>query len=197
VTDLARSSQLSPVRPARDATSAPAAPAGKLDFSDLFSKELDYVWFTLRRLGVPARDLEDVAHDVFMHVHKHLAEYDPRRPIRAWLFGFAYREASDYRRLARHRVEQLDGEMDIADRSPSAAEQVEQRQMLDIAWRALADLELERRAVFILHEVEGIPAPEIAETLKIPLNTAYSRLRLARKQFSRSLARSRLRRGEP
>jgi RNA polymerase sigma-70 factor (ECF subfamily) len=184
------------VRPARHATGAPAAPAEMPDFGDLFSKEFDYVWFTLRRLGVPPRDLEDVAHDVFMHVHKHLADYDARRPIRAWLFGFAYRVASDYRRLARHRLEQLDAQPEIEDRAPSVVDQVERKQMLDIASAALDELELGRRAVFILHDVEGLSAPEIAETLNIPLNTAYSRLRLARKQFNKSLARWRLRRGE-
>ena len=197
MTDPARSPQFPRVGPARHATGAPAAPAAMPDFRDLFSKEFDYVWFTLRRLGVPPRDLEDVAHDVFMHVHKHLQEYDARRPIRAWLFGFAYRVASDYRRLARHRLEQLDAQPELEDRAPSVADQVERKQMLDIATAALDELELGRRAVFILHDVEGLSAPEIAETLSIPLNTAYSRLRLARKQFNKSLARWRLRRGEP
>ena len=61
---------------------------------------------------------------------------------------------------------------------------------------ALDDLELDRRAVLILHDIDGHSVPEIARALSIPLNTAYSRLRLAREQFKAAVKRIRLRRGE-
>ena len=66
-------------------------------FTGLFAAEFDYVWASLRRLGVNERDVEDIAHDVFLHVYRKLGSYDPKRPVRPWLFGFAYRAASDYR----------------------------------------------------------------------------------------------------
>ena len=78
-----------------------------LRFEAVFESELSYVWTSLRRLGVHARDLEDVAHDVFLQVHKTIARYDETRPLRPWLFAFAVRAASDYRRLARHRTDLL------------------------------------------------------------------------------------------
>jgi RNA polymerase sigma-70 factor (ECF subfamily) len=181
------------MEPARPEVRSKTAQPPTLDFKELFESEFDYVWFTLRRLGVPTCDLEDLAHDVFIRIHKRLTDYDPSRPLRPWLFGFAYRLASDYRRLARHRFERLDERIEVADPAPSAADQLDRKQMLDLAWIALGDLDLEQRAVFILHDVEGLPASQIAEVLNIPLNTGYSRLRLARKQFSRTLARLRLR----
>ena len=76
-------------------------------FRALFENQFDYVWTSLLRLGVHARDVEDVAQDVFEHVHRRLDEYDRSRPIRPWLFAFSFRCASDWRRLARHRVEVL------------------------------------------------------------------------------------------
>jgi RNA polymerase sigma-70 factor (ECF subfamily) len=170
--------------------------AHKPDFADLFEREFDYVWFTLRRFGVSARDLEDVTHDVFIQVYKHLDRYDPHRPLRPWLFGFAYRIASDYRGLARHRIETLEDRVEVADPSPSAVDHIAARQALELARSALDMLDLDRRAVFLLHEVEGFPIPEIAEALQIPLNTAYSRLRLARDEFAKAAQRLRLRRGE-
>jgi RNA polymerase sigma-70 factor, ECF subfamily len=166
------------------------------DLAELFEREFDYVWFTLRRFGVPERDLEDVAHDVFLHVHRHLAEFDPTRPVRPWLCSFVYRAASDYRKLARHRVERLDGPFDATDPSPSPADRVAARQTLELAWTALEELDVDRRAVFVLHDVEGLPIPEVAEILGVPLNTAYSRLRLARDQFAKVLQRVRARRGD-
>ena len=166
------------------------------NFTTIFDDHFDYVWFTLRRFGVPSRDLDDIAHDVFVLVYQHLDKYDPERPIRPWLFGFAYRAASDYRRLARHRVELFDEPSDGVDGAPSAADRAASRQALDLVWTALEQLDLDRRAVFVLHDVEGYSAPEVADALQIPLNTAYSRLRIAREQFEKVMTRLRARQGE-
>lgn len=171
-------------------------PAERPNFRTIFDQHFDYVWFTLRRFGVPPRDLDDLAHDVFVQVYQHLDDYDPTLPLRPWLFGFAFRLASDYRRLARHRRESFDETCEGVDGSPSAAEQVVTRQRLDLVWAALEQLDLDRRAIIVLHDVEGYSIPEVASALGIPLNTAYSRLRLARDQFAKSVQRLRLRQGE-
>src|SRR5262245_45054218 len=91
-------------------------------FRAVFEAELDYVFATLRRLGVPPRDLEDVAHEVFLRVHQRWNEYDPSRPLRPWLFAFALRLASDYRRLARHRRELFAEPDEPASAAPGADE---------------------------------------------------------------------------
>ena len=52
-------------------------------------------------------------------------------------------------------------------------------------------MEIERRAVFLMHEVDGFSIPEVAEVLAVPLNTAYSRLRLARDEFRERVRRLR------
>ena len=57
--------------------------------------------------------------------------------------------------------------------------------------RALDALDLDRRSVFVMHELDGQAVPEIARTLSIPLNTAYSRLRLARRDFVDAVKRAR------
>jgi hypothetical protein len=83
------------------------------------------------------------------------------------------------------------------DPSRDALERVIHAETLSMAQLALDGLEIERRAVFVLHEIDGCPMPEVARALSIPVNTAYSRLRLAREQFQTALRRERLRRGEP
>jgi len=198
VTDPVDSTQYQAMEPGRTAAAALSeVGAERPDFTTIFDQHFDYVWFTLRRFGVAARDLDDLAHDVFIQVYQHLDRYDPTRPLRPWLFGFAYRLASDYRRLARHRRETLDEPCDGIDGAPSAAERVATRQTLDLVWTALEQLDLDRRAIFVLHDVEGYSVPEAAGALGIPLNTAYSRLRLARDQFAKSMQRLRSRQGEP
>jgi RNA polymerase sigma-70 factor (ECF subfamily) len=68
---------------------------------------------------------------------------------------------------------------------------------LDLGYRALDELDLAQRAVFVMHDLDGVAIPEIASMLGIPLNTAYSRLRLARTAFDRAVRRLRAKRGEP
>jgi len=111
-------------------------------FPEIFRDHLGYVWHALRRLGVHDRDLEDVAHDVFLAVLKKLDHYDPARPLRPWLFGFAFRFASDYRDLARHRHEVTHGGHEPPDPAPRALDGAIQNQALRLANEALGELEL-------------------------------------------------------
>jgi RNA polymerase sigma-70 factor (ECF subfamily) len=158
-----------------------------------FAEHGEYVWNALRRLGVPLADLEDLTHDTFVAVFKHWHAYDAERPLRAWLFGFALRVASDHRRLARHRLELGTDVRDLPDQEPSAVEQLMQREREVLAQAALQAVELSRRAVFILHELDGATLPEIAAALAIPIGTASSRLRLARGDFAAAAKRLALR----
>ncbi len=169
-----------------DPSSGPKSMVGRApadrppDFTEIYRSELAYVWKTLRRLGAPPPDLEDLAHDVFVVVHRHLGEYDPTRPLRPWLFGIALRVVSDYRRLGRNQRELLGERGEPVDAAPTPHERLEDREARELLMKALAILSLEQRAVFVMHELDEVPVPEIAGTLAIPLNTAYSRLRLAR-----------------
>ena len=166
-----------------------------VDFRGVYDAELTYVWHTLRRLGVHERDLEDLCHDVFVVVFRHLADYDPRRPIRPWLFGIAFRVASDYRRSARVRREVTGATREVASAAPPADEEVARQQGLALVAQALATLDLDRRAVLVMHDIDGHVMPEIAAALGVPLNTAYSRLRLARADFAVAVRRAQ-RKGE-
>lgn len=157
-------------------------------FKAVFKAEFGYVWNTLRRLGVRSADLPDVTHDVFVTFHRTLRSYDPARPLRPWLFGIAFRSASDYRRLARHRREELDSTPDPPDSAPDAERLTAAREARSLVLRVLDTLDDERRAVFVMHEIDGFGMPEIAAALEIPLNTGYSRLRLARQDFARAVA---------
>jgi RNA polymerase sigma-70 factor (ECF subfamily) len=172
-----------------------ATPARPLDLREVFTMHAPYVWNTLRRLGISGADLEDLTHDVFTQVHRHLHEYDPSRPVKPWLFGFAFRIAAEQRRRTqRRREEPLESEPIDPVALPDARLAAEQDRQLVVA--ALAAIELERRAVFVLYEIDGVPMDEIASSLGIPPNTGYSRLRLARAEFAAAVKRLKLRRGD-
>jgi RNA polymerase sigma-70 factor (ECF subfamily) len=171
------------------------APRPALDVGEIFEEHFAYVWNSLRRLGVRERDLEDLVHEVFLKIHVRAADYDPSRPVRPWVFGFALRVAADYRRLARHRVEVLGIATEPADAKPGADERAETNEKRELVQVALDSMDLDRRAVLLLHDIDGVPAPAIAEALGIPLNTAYSRLRLAREDLTAAVRRLRDSRG--
>jgi RNA polymerase sigma-70 factor (ECF subfamily) len=182
---------------AADPSRAPErSAAAQSRFKSMFLAESSYVFCSLRRLGVPERDLEDLTHDVFMTVYRRLDDYDSSRPLRPWLFGIAFRTAWRYRDLARHRREVAGDAQHFADEAPAADEQLATQQARRLLMQALDSIDLDQRAVFVMHEIEGHSMPEVATALEIPLNTAYSRLRLARERMRAALTRLRLRQGE-
>jgi RNA polymerase sigma-70 factor, ECF subfamily len=167
---------------------APATTAtepGRAAFRDIYEQEFAYVWRTLRRLGVATGELEDAVHDVFVVVHRRFDDFDAARPSRPWLFGIAYRVASDRRRRATGvEIPARDDEvLAVADGGPSPEAHLAAAQARRRVHRALAELPIDQRAVIVMHDLEGHSAPEVAEALGVPLNTVYSRLRLARVKF--------------
>jgi RNA polymerase sigma-70 factor (ECF subfamily) len=167
-----------------------------IDFRALFEEQFAYVWSVLVRVGVRAEDVEDLTHEVFLNVYRRLSDYDPDRPLRPWLFGFALRVASTHRRRSHSRREVvMAGAPELRDGRAPADEQLARHEDRSLLLRALDDLDLDRRAVLVLHEWDGAPIPEVADALGIPLNTAYSRLRAAREDLAQSVKRLMARRG--
>lgn len=169
----------------------PEAPA----FRAVYEAFFDYTWRSLRRLGVREADLPDATHEVFVIVHRRLPDFDPARPLAPWIAGIVYRVAIHEQRRARHRRERLVDPRTLPERrggpDPEQAAMTAERarRVLD----ALGALDLDRRAVFVMHEMDGLPCPAIAEALGLPVNTVYSRLRVARARFRAALARLRSR----
>ena len=121
------------------------------DLCRLFEAEGAYVWNSLRRLGVPPSDLEDLTHDLFLEVQRRLDDYDPGRPVRPWLFGFALRLALRHRKRAHRRYEQPStGQENVADASALPDQQLAARQDRRLVLSALEGIDMSRRAVFVL-----------------------------------------------
>jgi RNA polymerase sigma-70 factor (ECF subfamily) len=158
-----------------------------------FRREFDYLCRTLRRLGVPDKDIEDLAHEVFLVLLRRWADYDPSHPVRPWLFGIAFRVASAYRRRASRELPQA--WIEIVDLGPEPDQAAIDRQNRAIVLAALNEVPLARRAVLVMHDLDDTSMKDIASTLSIPLFTAYSRLRKARKEFELAVRRTQQRAG--
>lgn len=152
------------------------------EFRALFEAEFDFVCRSLRRLGVRDADVHDVAQELFVTVNAALPTYERSRPVRPWLFAFATRFAANYRRLGWHKGDVLSEDAPLP--SPRLAEKLTARVLVA---RGLDALDFDKRVALVMHDLEGIPAPEIARELDVPLNTVYSRVRLARVGFKKRL----------
>ena len=150
------------------------------DFAAAYDAEFEGVWLYLRRLGVPAADVEDAVHDVFVVAHRRYATYDSSRPLRPWLLGIAFRIAAQWRRQRRHEVDLDEPAREVPDGSQGPEASYASREASSQLHAALAQVDLDQRAVVVMHDLHGIAVPQIADELNVPLNTVYSRLRLGR-----------------
>ncbi len=178
---------------------AAPVPLERPRFETVYEELFDFVWRSARRLGVAEAAVDDVVQEVFLVVHRRLPEFEGRSSLKTWVFAIALRVASDWRRSQRRKgglasldVIAPDGEVHD-DRAVCPAGALEQAQAVRLLHRLLDELDDDKRTVFVLAELEQTTAPEIAELLGIPLNTAYSRLRAARIEFDKALARHRAR----
>jgi RNA polymerase sigma-70 factor (ECF subfamily) len=165
------------------------------DLLEVHGEHVDYVWRSLQRLGVREPDLEDALQEVFVVVHRRLHTFDPSAQMTTWLFGIALRVAAAYHRRAHRRHERLEAEPALEQQSVAddPEQQIASRQARERVLAILDAMDLEKRVVFVMFELEELSAPEIAEQLGIPLGTVYSRLDAARRDFASSVKRLRMR----
>lgn len=178
----------------------PPAEQPPSDLARIYEEHFDFVWRSARRLGVPNSAVDDVVQDVFLIVHGQLASFEGRSSMKTWLFGILRNLVLRQRRswARRGREEALEESLVEKNQAP-ADEQLAESQARHLLHSLLAELDDDRRAVFVLADLEQMSAPEIAEATGIKLNTVYSRLRLARAEMERALQRHRARErgGEP
>ena len=115
------------------------------------------------------------------------AQYDPSRPVRPWLAGISFRVAYNHRQRARREVPR--GFVDLEDPQPDPEQSMASDSARTLVRRVLASLPEKHRTLIVSHDVDGISVREIAETLDVPIPTAHTRLRAARKAFAKALKR--------
>lgn len=173
-----------------DKSTLDAKPSDPPTLEAIYAERARFVWLTLQRLGVRRADLDDVCQDVFVTLQRKLPEFDQRNKIQPWLFAICAHTASNYRRLARFRLEVTTGRMSADDELNPAApayrrpdQEASDREQIAKAEAVLARMSPLKRTVFVMFELEGLSCQEIADELGLPVGTVYSRLHAARKLF--------------
>jgi len=174
-----------------------AEPEPKLEFDAVYDELFPFVWRTARRLGVPESALDDVCQETFVTVHRKLPEFEARSTLKTWVFGILrnvilvhHRTLTRKSPAHRSKSPTVDPETILAD-GQNPEDEVATAQTARLARELLDELDEEKRAVLILVELEEMPVPEVAEAMGVNLNTTYTRLRSARKEFAAALKRHR------
>lgn len=166
--------------------------ASEVDFRALYDAHFEFVWRSLRRLGVREPDVLDIAQKVFLVAHLKLTEFEGRSRVTTWLFAICQRVASDYRRSApvRREIATDASELERASETHGVVlDQLEAKQRARLAEAILDKLPETQRVVLVLFELEDLSGDEIAELLDVSVGTVRSRLRLAREAFAREAKR--------
>ena len=190
---------LSPAEPRAEGPPPPPAPlAGRPTFDEVYEEQFSFVWRSARGLGIPEHAVDDVTQEIFVIVHRRLADFEGRSSVRTWLYGILRNVVRSHRRDLRKRsTGEAPGEVaidpdtlgDEGERGPDeAAAKAEAARLVVTLLEALDD---DKREVFVLAELEQLTAPEIAQMLGEKTNTVYSRLRFAREEFAAAALRHR------
>lgn len=149
-----------------------------IPFEQVYERHFEFVWRSLRMLGVPRASLDDAVQDVFGTILRQLPRFEGRSSLRTWVFGITQNTAANHRRGLRRKSAPLEPLNEgLASDDPGPHAHAEAKQLMSVIFDFCEELDEGRRTVFVLGILEEVPAAEIAELLEIPVNTVYSRAR--------------------
>lgn len=167
--------------------SAPPLPPPESTCLDAFDRELNYIFETLQRLGANSSEVEDLAQEVFVVLHRNWATLDKTRPIRPYIFGVAFRIVCAHRRR-RVRETPYAG-LDPEDGATGPEGSLQSKESTALLMAALDRVPLPRRAVIIMHELDGVPVADVSRRLSISRFGTYARLRKGRRELAAAVRR--------
>ncbi len=169
-------------------------PTSKADvearFRQLVADQYDFIWRSLRGLGVHPGSVDDAAQQVFLVAAQKIESITPGSE-RSFLFATARGIAANARRSTSRRREVYDDDAMAAepDDRPDPEQLTAQKHAREVLDRILATITEDAREVFVLYELEGMTMSEIAALLDLPSGTVASRLRRAREEFQAAARR--------
>jgi RNA polymerase sigma-70 factor (ECF subfamily) len=141
-------------------------------------------------------DARDVAQDVFYKLYRGIKSFDPRKKFFTWLYRLTVNASIDFLRAKRRRSYESSLEerpeqyqsIPIPEQS-SVTFEIERRELRRIFIKLTEQLNAKQRAAFVLCDLQGFTADEVAEILDCPKVTLRWYLHEARKRIRIAIAR--------
>lgn len=135
-------------------------------------------------------DALDVAQDAMLRFFTTIHRFDPKRPVRPWLFRIVRNRVYDLhrrRKLRRHDsldyVDEEGRQFEVADLEVDLERDAARAQLRRHLWQSLGELSERQREIMVLRDYQDLSYAEIAQALGIPIGTVMSRLHAARKRL--------------
>ncbi len=166
----------------------PTPPAAEPAPPAFFEEHYDRVYCYILGLVHDPDEAEDLTQDTFLRAYSQRDSLRDPSALLSWLYRIATHAALDRLRQRARRAPRESGadleEVEVPDPgAPNLEQAAEQQEMSACVQKYLADLSDAYRAVILLHDVHGLTASEIAETLELPLATVKMRLHRARRRL--------------
>ncbi len=164
--------------------------AGPISFEVVYAGYFDEVSRWVRALGGPEAEREDLTQDIFLIVHRRLADFDGRN-LPGWIYQIARRRVRDcrlrwFRSSTGHAL--ADDAFGVAG-GPDPESALRSKESEAILAQLFSKLPDAQRAAFVLFEIEEYSGEEIARIQSVPVNTVWARIRTARQKLVSQLAR--------
>jgi len=159
----------------------------------LFEEELDYVFESLRRLGAGAKESETLAAQAFAAFYRAWPDLYPARSLRSFLFDIlvdVVRASMPEKTWAMSLGARLGG-VGAVGQSLAVASLGSAPTSREVFWAALAALSFKNRVILVMHELDQVPALEIAQRLRTAPAIVRLRLWRARRVLGSELTRRR------
>jgi RNA polymerase sigma-70 factor, ECF subfamily len=173
-------------RPRRNGHAALRSPGFPQDFRAFYDLWFEDVARWIRALGGAEADRDDIVQEVFLVVRRRIEDFDGINPA-GWLYRITRRQVRDFRRrswvrhiFTKRRVDDPDV---LVSGAGGPAADLERKERQRVLATILGKLREERRTAFVLFEIEGLSGEEIARIQSVPVNTVWTRLYHARKEF--------------
>lgn len=168
-------------------------PRRALTFEQVYAKTYFVVRTKVRKLGFSHDVLDDIVQDVFLAAFRKLESYGGQCEVETWVLGILSRVVKNYRRTWRRKgaafalSSVVSDPETLTDPKRETAAEVRRLEARRVLREVLALLDRKTATVFVLAELEGMSAPEVAAVTRIKVNTVYSRCRAARREFDRAI----------
>ena len=152
-------------------------------FGELVDRYRDLVYAMVWRLTVDRTEIDDLAQEVFLKVHRGLPYFRGEARLSTWIYRIVANVCAQARGRPRREVP-LDGGPDRPAIDPGAADaafgDLELRDRLD---KAIAQLPEHYAFLIAAHHLHGVQYDALAEALDIPIGTVKTHLHRAKRRL--------------
>lgn len=163
------------------------AAAGDVDaFEDVYKAYSRFVYNVALRMCRNSELAQDVTQDVFITVYNKFDRFRFESSFKTWIYRITVNTSINSLKKGgkmRDKSVEFDDQFNYGQQTDSVAEGIRKEENNNLVNRLLDYLNADQRACIVLRSIEGLSYEEIAESLKIPINTVRSRLKRAREKL--------------